>query len=161
MNNLVWVNYPCRLRPQIWHGTYQPIDTCTTCHIPCSPIKFYLRNWDEEIFEQVPCQFAQFVHDRGHGKVLRFLLSRGCTPLPTWPGQSFYLDAHFCSRTGVDRGRDLLCAITRTISKGRASPTVTTSTTTWPLGSGFIQHTLSSQCPFSMWLYGKLMSKVV
>ena len=29
------------------------------------------------------------------------------------------------------------------------------------VGSGFSQHTLSSQSPYSIWLYGKLMSKVV
>jgi hypothetical protein len=79
------------------------------------PFKFYLRNWDEEIFEQRLVSSLKLSITGDTAKYLDFTLSRGCTPLPTWPGQSFYLDAHFAQRTGADRGRDLLCVITRTI----------------------------------------------
>ena len=45
---------------QIWHE-----NQCL--FYPCSPIKFYFRNWNEEIFCRHPCHLLVNVHNRGHG----------------------------------------------------------------------------------------------
>ena len=92
-------------------------------------------------------------------KYLVLTLCRGCTNLPTWPSLLFFHDAHFAQMDRCWLGRDFSEVIPQTFLYGPVPTYI--PYIICHVGSGFSQHTLSSQSPYSMWLYGKLMSKVV